>query len=202
MKKFLLLIITLLFLNCSSESAIIGIQPYGKINQPVLDSITSILKRTYHTEIVVLNGKKLPEKAFVNIKSPRYRADSLLIELSKSRPDSIGFILGITSKDISTTKRGSDGNIKKPKSKYTDWGVFGLGYKPGTSCIISTFRLRNVKTDLFISRVQKISVHEIGHNLGLDHCETEKCVMQDAVETISTVDSEGFKLCEKCYRKI
>ncbi len=149
-----------------------------------------------------MNGKKLPEKAFVNIKSPRYRADSLLIELSKNRPDSIGFILGITSKDISTTKRGLDGNIKKPKSKYTDWGVFGLGYKSGTSCIISTFRLKNVKTDLFISRVQKISVHEIGHNLGLDHCETEKCVMQDAVETISTVDSEGFKLCEKCYRKI
>jgi archaemetzincin len=150
-----------------------------------------------------LNQKKLSKKAFVNVKKLRYRAGSLLVELSKNRPDSIGFVLGIIiSKDIFTTKRDSDENIKNPKLKYADWGVFGLGYKSGTSCIISTFRLRNVKTDLFISRVQKISVHEIEHNLGLDHCETEKCTMQDAIETISTVDYKGYKLCEKCYQKI
>ena len=140
--------------------------------------------------------------AFVNIKSPRYRADSLLIDLFQNRPDSIDYLLGITSKDISTTKRDSKGNIRQPKSKYLDWGIFGLGYKPGVSCVISTYRLNNGKSDLLISRVQKIAVHEIGHNMGLDHCETEKCVMQDAVETISTVDNEGFELCERCYKKL
>jgi len=202
MRKILLVIIIALFISCSNQSKTIGIQPYGKINQNLIDSVKVILKRSYNSEVVVLNNKELPKYAFVNIKSPRYQADSLLIDLSENRPDSISFILGITSKDISTTKRGSDGNIKTPKSKYIDWGIFGLGYKPGESCIISTYRLKNIKADLFISRVQKISVHEIGHNMGLDHCDIEKCVMQDAVETIKTVDLEGYELCKKCINKI
>ena len=120
----------------------------------------------------------------------------------QNKPDSIDFVLGITSKDISMTKRDAKGEIKNPKSKYLDWWVFGLGFKPGQNCIISTYRLRNVKTDLYLSRVQKIAIHEIGHNMGLDHCETEECVMQDAVESIKTVDLEGYELCGKCRQKI
>ena len=202
MNRFIIIIVTLLLLSCSSKPNYIGIQPYGKIDGKIIDSITGILKRTYNLKIVTLKDRKLPKNAFVNIKSPRYRADSLLIDLVQNRPDSIDYILGITSKDISTTKRDSKGNIRQPELKYLDWGIFGLGYKPGVSCVISTHRLKNGKSDLLISRVQKIAVHEIGHNMGLDHCETEKCVMQDAVETITTVDSEGFELCEKCYKKL
>ena len=202
MNRFIIIIVTLLLLSCSSKPNYIGIQPYGKIDQKIIDSVSGILKRAYNLEVLILEGKKLPKNAFVNIKSPRYRADSLLVDLVNNRPDSINYLIGITSKDISTTKRDSKGNIKQPESKYLDWGIFGLGYKPGVSCVISTYRLNNVKSDLFISRVQKIAVHEIGHNMGLDHCETEKCVMQDAVETITTVDTEGFELCEKCHRKL
>ena len=202
MNRFIIIIVTFLLLSCSSKPNYIGIQPYGKVDGKIIDSITGILKRTYNLKIVTLEGRKLPKNAFVNIKSPRYRADSLLIDLVQNRPDSIDYLLGITSKDISTTKRDSNGNIKQPESKYLDWGIFGLGYKPGVSCVISTYRLNNGKSDLLISRVQKIAVHEIGHNMGLDHCETEKCVMQDAVETITTVDAEGFELCEKCYKKL
>ena len=202
MKKLLLFSTILLFLSCSNESKTIGIQPYGKVNQKIIDSVKVILKRTYNTNVVILNNKELPKNAFINIKSPRYRADSLLIDLLNNRPDSIDYVLGITSKDISTTKRNSDGTIKTPISKYTDWGIFGLGYRPGKSCVISTHRLFTNKKNVLISRVQKIAVHEIGHNMDLSHCEVEKCVMNDAVETIKTVDAEGYDLCAKCFHKI
>ncbi|MFD2914725.1 matrixin family metalloprotease [Psychroserpens luteus] len=202
MKKLLATISILALFSCSTKTKIIGIQPYGDIDSKVLDAMTEILKTSYQTQVYVLDRKELPQEAFINIKSPRYRADSLLIDLKKQCPDSIDYIIGITSKDISTTKRNTNGDIKTPESKYSDWGIFGLGYKPGKSCVVSTFRIKNVEASLFKSRLQKISVHEIGHNMGLDHCKTEKCVMQDAVESINTVDVANFELCPNCHHKI
>lgn len=32
-------------------------------------------------------------------------------------------------------------NISTTKGKYYDWGVMGLGYCPGVSCVVSTYRL-------------------------------------------------------------
>nr|WP_321244625.1 matrixin family metalloprotease [uncultured Psychroserpens sp.] len=202
MKKTIIIILIFAYISCSTKTKKIGIQPYGNIDITVIDAMTEILKTSYQTEVYILDKKELPQQAFVNIKSPRYRADSLLIDLLQTRPDSIDYIIGITSKDISTTKRNAKGEIKKPESKYSDWGIFGLGYKPGKSCIVSTFRLKNVETSLFKSRLQKVSVHEIGHNMGLDHCKTDKCVMQDAVESINTVDLANFELCQNCISKI
>ena len=189
-------------LACTSNPKQIGIQPYGAIDNNMLNTIAETLKETYNVKIVVLDPKVLPKSAFVNIKRPRYRADSLLKDLKKQRHDSIDFILGITSKDISTTKRAANSTIKKPESKYSDWGVFGLGYRPGKACVISTFRLKHANAKTYLDRIQKIAIHEIGHNLGLHHCPNAKCVMQDAVETIKTVDSAGFELCEDCKSQI
>lgn len=103
---------------------------------------------------------------------------------------------------ISTTKYDKDGNILKPESKYADWGVFGLGYMPGTSCVVSTYRLKTTDKKLFYNRVKKVVIHELGHNLGLDHCPDKHCVMTDAVEKISTIDNEAHELCGKCRDKI
>jgi archaemetzincin len=202
MKKYVIVLITITLLSCSTKTKTIGIQPYGDIDTKVINAMSEILKTSYQANVYVLDKKELPKHAFINIKSPRYRADSLLIDLKKQRPDSIDYIIGITSKDISITKRNAQGDIKKPESKYSDWGIFGLGYKPGNSCVVSTFRIKNVKASLFKSRLQKISIHEIGHNMGLDHCKTEKCVMQDAVESINTVDLANFELCSSCLSKI
>ena len=54
----------------------------------------------------------------------RYRADSLIRYLGRfGSADTI--LIGLTNKDISTTK----GQIR-------DWGIMGLGYCPGTSCVV------------------------------------------------------------------
>ena len=153
--------------------------------------------------MIRLTDKELPKSAFINVKSPRYRADSILKILKRSKPDSIGIVLGLISKDISTTKKDLWGNVKKPAYKYEDWGVFGLEYRPGPSCIISNYRIKNANKNLYLERLRKVCIHEIGHNLGLKHCtHSEKCVMKDAAETIKTADQADLKLCDHCRANI
>lgn len=185
-----------------NDKDVIGIQPFGAVDKNLLDSVSRALSVEYDAEVVILPAQALPAHAFVNIKSPRYRADKLIRYLLDVKPDSLDYILAITNSDISTTKKDRLGNTLEPKSKYEDWGVFGLGYMPGSSCIVSTFRTQKTTPKNFGLRMKKISVHEIGHNMGLPHCDSGNCVMRDAVESIKTVDQVGVRLCDMCKQKI
>jgi archaemetzincin len=143
----------------------------------------------------------LPKNAFVNNKSPRYRADSLLVYLNEIRKwEEADFAFGITAEDISTTKRDENGNIKKPVYKYADWGIMGLAYRPGRAAIVSTFRLGK-RHPQYYTRLEKVCIHELGHNLGLPHCPNKSCVMTDATESINTIDNCQASLCQSCEKK-
>jgi archaemetzincin len=206
----LFFILSGLFYSCKTEdksysrnkTAIIALQPFAGFETELLDSIAVAIQEAYTVTVCVLPEIPLPQEAFVNIKSPRYRADSLLKYLKKIKPDSIDYIIGLTRADISTTKRDGNKQIKQPESKYADWGVMGLGYMPGRSCVVSTYRLKNRNRKLFVERLQKVSVHELGHNFGLPHCHTPTCVMQDAAESIKTIDNVGFAPCDLCRQKL
>lgn len=199
---FPIVVLLIILISCNSKEMKIGIQPYEGFDKNLIDIIAKQLRDSYNVDIVILPSRNLPKSAFVQIKSPRYRADSLLIDLKKNKPDSITYIIGLTTRDISTTKRDKYGKIKEPAKKYSDWGVFGLGYRLGPSCVVSIFRIKISDNELFISRLKKICVHELGHNLGLKHCENRNCVMEDAAETIKTIDRVGMELCDDCKRQI
>ena len=160
------------------------------------------IEAAYGFKVVVLPKVRIPEFSRVSENRARFRADKLLKWQLQEKPDSISYVLGIISQDISTTKKDKNGKVKEPKWKYDDWGIFGLGYRPGKSAIISTYRLGN-NQELKYERLDKIALHEIGHNLGLKHCSSEEnCVMQDAAETIKTVDRVLPMLCIECSREI
>ena len=208
MRFNLLIILSLLLCGCSNNvrkevqqrKYQVGIQPIGKVASEQIELIQNSLKMEYGFETTVLPVIDPPKRAFINVKSARYRADTLIRILRDQRPDSVGIIFGLTGKDISITKYGADGTIKKPEYKYKDFGIFGLGFKPGTSSVVSVYRLGKGKTGR--SRLKKIALHEIGHNLGLKHCPDKSCLMTDAVESIRTVDAAKETLCEKCKVQI
>jgi archaemetzincin len=203
MKQFQFYCLLLLLHACSGiekESLVIGIQPYGQIDDRQVQAVADHIRMAFSAEVVVMEPRDLPIRAFIQVKSPRYRADLLLCDLKRIKPDSIEFLLGLTSSDMSTTKRNSDGTIKEPASKYADWGVFGLGYRPGPTCVVSTFRLKSDPAK-FKDRLFKVCTHELGHNLGLKHCDSEGCVMQDAAETIKTIDRVDWEFCLTCKRQ-
>jgi len=201
---FNIILVSILFTACTDESPTkVLIQPYGDIDPELVIEAQNSITNTYGFHVYVADNIKLPSQAFINVKSPRYRADSLLRFQKRNKPDTVDFVIGLTNKDISTSKRDHDGNILSPAWKYQDWGVFGLGYRPGCSSIVSTFRLHGLNRAHLIERLRKVFNHELGHNLGLKHCDHgEHCVMRDAAETIKTVDFVSDTLCNYCKGRL
>lgn len=201
MKLLAALICILLLAACNTRPAttIVAIQPIGQVPAANIAIVKQALDSVYHYQIIVLPAIPPPQQAFVNIKTPRYGANKLIAYLKEVKPDSVNYIVGLTGYDISITKHDWLGRIKEPQSRYEDFGIFGLGYMPGKSCIVSYYRLGNKATALH-NRLAKISVHELGHNLGLNHCTNKTCVMADAVEKISTIDDAEMRLCDLCRK--
>lgn len=204
MKKILFILFTCALFGCGkSENKIkASLLPLGNVSSGYIDSISVAIKNEYNFDVVIIPEIKIPEKFFINIKSPRYRADLIIKYLLSIKPDSVDYLMGITEQDISVTKRDETGNIKNPELKYSDWGVFGFGYVGNSSSVISTFRLKNENEKVFYSRIQKVALHELGHNLGLPHCKNKTCMMCDAAETIKTIDRVNKLLCDDCRAKI
>ncbi len=195
------LLLCLALAGCGHPQIAIGIKPIGNVPAEEIEILKEALDSVYNTRIITLEQTPAPEPAFVNIKTPRYRADKLIAWLKQNKPDTLDYIIGLTGYDISITKSDIWGRVKEPKSRYEDFGIFGLGYKPGKSCVVSYFRLGSDAHKLK-DRLAKIAVHEIGHNLGLDHCKNKRCVMTDAVEKITTIDNAEMKLCSKCRHNL
>lgn len=190
---------TLTFLPKKSPK--VAIQPFIGVDQAAVQEVKKGIERYYGVQVKVLPSIALPVHAKnthilkkYHLQLPiRYRADSLIVYLRRTKPHKYDYIIGLTHQDISATKH------KKPKWLYTDWGIFGLGFRPGPSCIVSTYRLhRYANTSLMRTRLRKIAIHELGHNLNLKHCSHTDCVMQSARETMKTIDTEPESLCDSC----
>lgn len=166
----------------------------------LVDSVAQSIQRYYGFETKVVEGEKLPERFRSPRGKDRYRADSIIRYLQDRYPQALK-VVGITGSEISTTKY-KHGKIKEPEWKYKDWGIFGLGFRPGKSCVVSYRYLLNRGSQQLNERVRKITLHEVGHTLGLPHCPNKKCVMTDACETLNTIDQAQAALCASCKKKI
>lgn len=208
--KIYLVTLVLLMCSCSKEKGkepekekrIVGIQPYNKFSVDEAKLISFVIDSFYKLETRVLPNKKLPKRAFTNIKSPRYRADSIIKIQNQNIPKNVYYVLGLTNEDISVTKNDKNGKILEPKWKYCDFGVMGLAYRPGKSAIVSKFRIKNISHKTEMTRLRKVVIHEFGHNLGLPHCPDKNCVMTSAAEKLTTIDNEKLALCQKCKKII
>lgn len=82
--------------------------------------------------------------------------------------------------------------------------VFGEAELAGRVAIISLFRLRSEfygdksNSQLFHERALKEAVHELGHTLGLGHCENPLCVMFFSNSIVDT-DRKMARFCDDCH---
>ncbi len=141
-------------------------------------------------ETTIIESKKELTDDILTDSKTRYEAPRILKKYNSSQNT-----LLLIEKDIACN------NVKRGVK---EWGIFGLGYRPGKTCEISTFRLkRGVNNSKFKERLQKVCIHEVGHNLGLPHCKKDTlCLMNDANGTISQVDKEKLFFCLNCKKQI
>lgn len=186
MKTILFILLTFIT-NLLFAQITINIQPLGDVNNDYLTIIENSIQDFYGFNTKILPKSNLTKDLLAKSKT-RYDADKILDKFNSNQ-----YTIVITQKDIAT-----------PKNQYPEWGIFGLGFMPGKVCVVSTHRLivknNRVKTS---DRLIKVTLHEIGHNLGLDHCDNHpQCIMNDARGTIKQVDSEIVWMCDKCKSMI
>ena len=176
----------------SASAMTLAIVPLGKdLPDETIEFVRSCLAAFYDFRIVVLQRQRLPKVAYYPQRQ-RYRADRLLDYLESAAAIDADRVVGLTAVDISTTK----GNVY-------DWGVLGLATIDGKVGVLSSFRCRRgVKTAQHAKyRFGKVAVHEVGHTLGLEHCPTVSCLMEDAQGTVTTSDRE-YDLCPACRSRL
>lgn len=169
----------------------IAIQPIGFGDQEILRYVQQAVASTYRADAILLPSIPLPPHAFTSPRS-RYRADTLLYFLDTTVASKYDKVLGLTNRDISTTK-----------GVVADWGVLGLGSLGGRTCVVSTFRMgRNqITTAQFQQRLMAVSIHELGHTFGVPHCPEAGCYMQNANGRVARVDQETH-FCPQCRRRL
>jgi archaemetzincin len=182
----LLLLLTSSFVNTKPKT--IYIQPLGNVNQEYINYIKKSVENFYGYNCVVRSKLNLNNDILAGSKT-RYEAGKILKKYNSKEN-----VLLITEKDIAHRK----------SSEFPEWGIFGLGFRPGSTCVVSTFRLKNnVSKAKFLNRLKKVAIHEIGHNLGLEHCINDKnCMMTSASGTVKQVDREKIWFCSKCWNQI
>ncbi|HLO43854.1 MAG TPA: hypothetical protein VK175_05930 [Leadbetterella sp.] len=182
--KHLILTLFFTFTNFSCKDTtrserVVVVQPFEDFS-PKMTSVVYEKLKTIHKTVILKSSIKLPESAYYKPRN-RFKAQKILDYFSK-KAHSDTVTIGLTNRDISITKANNQ-----------DSGIMGLGFCPGSSCVVSTFRLRkkNLK-EQFI----KLSLHELGHTQGLPHCENLTCYMRDAKG--KNVFDEETDFCLKC----
>ena len=165
----------------NGEEITILIQPFEDVKPKQLTEISENIRKIY-PKIKILKPIKFPQNTYYEPRN-RYRADSIIKYLRTKTPNNC-VTLALTNKDISVTK-----------GKVADFGVMGLGYRPGNACVASTFRLN---TENKSEQFYKVAIHELGHTQGLKHCPDKTCFMRDAEGKNPTNEEKDF--CQNCKK--
>jgi archaemetzincin len=167
----------------------IALVPFGEVNQALLSWLKEDLPGIFSADVEVNPVLPLPPKHFMKDRG-QYLADGLLDEFFSIVPAPETLLLGVTEADLFS-----------PGMNF----VFGIANRG--RALISSFRLRpeffglEPNPKVFRRRILTEAIHELGHALGLPHCEYPGCVMYFS-NWIGDTDRKGPGFCFRCARKL
>lgn len=116
----------------------------------------------------------------------RYQGTGLLNDLSHYRNGDA--VLGLTNRVIFKSNEESG-----------TYGIMGVSPVGTYKCVVSSVIPRNGKEqtdDIFL----KLSLHELGHAFGLNHCKDQHCFMVDAEHKMKFPKTPSF--CSQCKAEL
>ncbi len=144
------------------------------------------ISKMFSLPVRVLRPKPLPLQTY-HVMRHQYHSTQLLEGLLAD--DSGAFrILGITAEDLYI-----------PIFTF----VFGEAQLDGKAAIISMFRPRGdadgstPSKSLFLGRLLKLGLHELGHTFGIGHCRQEGCLMGFS-SNLEKLDQKKVAFCKYC----
>jgi len=158
----------------------IDIVPLGHVDPLAVSVVAANLQSLIGLNADVLAMNPDPEYAYIPQRR-QFDAIKIIKEISRNKQGA-RLKLAVTELDICT-----------PILTF----VFGESQLGGAVALVSLNRLQGGAAETVFERAAKISVHEVGHVLGLEHCWEIRCLMHFSRD-IEQLDSLPLQFCSAC----
>ncbi len=169
----------------------INLIPCGQVPDAVLEYLEEGLCKEFGADVVRRQEVKVPESAYVP-RRRQYLADGFIPLAPAEVLNRRNLALIVTNVDLYV-----------PRLNF----VFGLADMQRRVAVISLARLTpefyGLKSNpgLLNERALKEAVHELGHLLGLGHCQNPACIMFFS-NTLADTDRKGPGFCPTCRKQL
>lgn len=164
------------------------IQPLGIVEENIVETVRNFLNDVFKLNVEISAKNMSIPNSFYNARRKQYDSDGVIEWLRGELNFKNGFVIGLA--DVDAYVKGLN-------------FIFGEAIPTLRTCIVYLARLKQSfyglinNFEIFIERVKKEVLHEIGHLLYLQHCSNPRCVMRFS-NSIYDTDFKKAMLCPKC----
>ena len=157
--------------------------PFGNVDRLILSVVAAHLQAFLGLNADIEPVKENPRFAFISGRR-QYDATRILGKLGREPKSSLQ--LGIIADDLCT-----------PILTF----VYGESQLGGKAAVVSVYRLKHYNRQITCERAAKISLHEVGHLLGIGHCWQNFCLMRFC-GNLDDLDRLPLTFCSTCEYEI
>ena len=169
----------------------IQLLPVGDVDRRLLIELSRWLSQEFGHPCDVLDANLDPEFAFHSDRG-QYHSTEILARMRSFASVDCWRLLGVTARDLYI-----------PILTF----VFGEAQMSDACALVSFHRLRQEFYGLppddesLRERLGKEAMHELGHTLGLTHCDNYDCVMASS-HAVEWIDVKGSAFCDVCRSRL